>query len=252
VCQDHHSVFCKMMRKRRASSAIVRRRRKKIRATNRIRPSDWSLKGNNPERIVTFRGYGFPDTLRTNLAFSQSFVLTPTALNPQQVQRFNLTSLYDPLYETGGFQPYWFDQLAAVYSRYKVLGAKITASFNYNSVTAGGVGPTLVGIQCKDNADATISSTDAGTLMSTSNTNFSILSANYDTKTVTATYSPSQAYGDVVTESLTASTSSNPGRNWLAHVFIQPQGTLLTTVVNVFVTVEYFAEFTQQVQNAGS
>jgi len=231
---------------------VTRRRGKKIRATNRIRSSDWALKGNNPERIVTFRGYGFPDTLRTNLAFSQAFVLTPTALAPQQVQRFSLSSLYDPLYETGGFQPYWFDQLAAVYSRYKVLGAKISATFGYTSITAGGVGPTLVGVQCKDSADTTISSSDAGTLMSTSNTNFAVLSTNYDTKTVTCTYSPKQAYGEVLTDALTASTTSNPGRMWLAHVFIQPQGTVLTTPVHCFITVEYHAEFTQQIQNAGS
>jgi len=237
----------KRMRK---SGSIVRRKR--TRRPRKPTNTDWSLSGNNPARIVTFRGYGFPDTLRTNLSFSQSFILTPTALSPQQVQRFNCTSLYDPLYETGGFQPYWFDQLSAVYSRYKVLGAKITAKFCYSNQTTGGVGPTLVGIQMKDAFDSTISSTDAGTLMATTNTNWAVLSTNYDEKTVAGTYSPKQAYGDVLTDALTSGFSANPARNYLAHVFINPQGTALTNPVNVFVTIEYFAEFTQMNPNAGS
>lgn len=240
------------------SRSISRNKRKRaplrrsLRKKKRIGASDWLVRGNNPARAMAFRGYGFPDSLTTNLSYSQSFLLTPSAVNIMPTHRFRLNSVYDPDYETGGLQPYWFDQLAAVYGRYKVVGAKITAKFCYTSQATSpvGVGPTIVGIQTSDSTAT--STTDGGTIMSTSNTNWGILSTNYDTVTTVATYSPKQAFGDEITDAITADTGGNPTRNWLAHVFITPQGVLATNAVNVFVTIEYRVKFTQQTQNAGS
>lgn len=224
--------------------------RKKARTRSRLRAGDWALAGNNPARHISFSGYGFPDSLTTNLAYSESIVLTPTAVSPQQVQRYSMNGMYDPLYETGGLQPYWWDQLVAVYSRYQVMGARITVKFAYGNQTAANIGPTIVGIQTTESTS--ISTTDAGVLMSTSNTSYDVLTTNYDTKTVTATYSPKQAYGGLITDALTAATSGNPSRNWLAHVFINTQGSVLTTPVNVIVKLEFRVKFTNQTQNAGS
>lgn len=216
-----------------------------------VRRSNFNVRGMNPSRSLTVKGYGFPDSLKTNLAYSESFILSPTAVNPTQAKGWRLTSLYDPELSVGGGQPYWFDQLAAVYSRYRVLGAKITATFAYESIGAtAGVGPTICGIQCAE--ASSLSSVDAGVLMTTSNTCTDMLSVQSDKVVCVATYSPKQAYGDVLVDALTAATTSDPSRNWNAFTFISPQGTNMVQTVNVTVLIEYFAEFTQQIQNAGS
>ena len=212
-----------------------------------------SVQTSNPKNAVVFGGYGFPDKLTTNLKYSQSFILTPTAVSPMQKQRFSMTSLYDPLYETGGGQPYWYDQLAAVYNRYKVTGAKITAKFCYTSTSTASVGPTLVGIGGQDkDQSTTLVSNDAGVLMSMSNVNWGILSTNFDTVTVTNTYSPTQAYGLNVMDDLQSANNGSPAKQWLEHVFINPQGAETTAPVNVFVVIEYRCEWFDLLNNSGS
>lgn len=44
-------------------------------------------------------------------------------------QRYTLNGAYDPLSTAGGHQPMFWDQYAAVYDRYRVHAAKITATF---------------------------------------------------------------------------------------------------------------------------
>ncbi len=49
------------------------------------------------------------------------------------------TSLYDPRGSVGGHQPLYFDQLSAIYGRYRVLGV----DYNVSVSTAGPAGGTL-------------------------------------------------------------------------------------------------------------
>lgn len=215
-----------------------------------VRKSNFSTRGNNPGRLTQFRGYGFPDTLRTNLVYSQSISLVPSAVSPCPSYGFRLTSLYDPDYTGVGGQPYWFDQLMAVYGRFKVLGAKMTVVFSYSNEIIAGVGPALVGVACGE--QSSLNSTDAGVLRMTNNSASDILTTQSEPKTVTVTYSPRQAFGGELTDALTGTATSNPSRNWQAFVFATPQGVDVTKPMNAFVTIEYFAEFTQQSTNAGS
>lgn len=86
----------------------------------------------------------------------------------------------------------------------------------------------------------------------TNNVSSNILTTSSEPKTVVATYSPKQAFGGELYDALSADKGSNPGRNWSAFVFANPQGVDVTKSINCFVTIEYFCEFTQQYQNAGS
>lgn len=69
-----------------------------------------------------------PQRYLCKLKYSQTFNLT--ALN--SVQQFNLNSLYDPDRTGVGHQPNSFDQLAALYNRYRVINSSyvinVTAS----------------------------------------------------------------------------------------------------------------------------
>lgn len=235
-------------RKRKALMVPNKRRIKKNKRS--IKFTDRAKQGNNPANLVTFRGFGFPDTLRTNLIYSDSIVLTPSVGTPTPSYAYRLTSLFDPDLTGIGGQPYWFDQLSAVYGRYQVLGAKITAIFSYSNAIASGIGPTIVGIETGE--ISSLSSTSAAVLRMSGNVTSNVLTTQSEPKEVVATYSPRQSYGNQLTDALTAGVTGNPSRNWNAVVFASPQGTDVTTPINCMVTIEYFAEFTQQSQNAGS
>ena len=58
-----------------------------------------------------------------------------------------MNSLFDPDQTGTGHQPYYFDQFAALYNRYTVLGSKLTAEFSLLPsaiATAQPSGPAVV------------------------------------------------------------------------------------------------------------
>lgn len=217
---------------------------------SRIAETNFALSGNNPARHIKFSGYGFPDSLTTNLIYSDSIILQPSVGTPCPSYTYRLNSVYDPDLTGIGGQPYWFDQLTAIYGRYMVMGAKIQVTYAYDNETAVGVGPTICGIECGD--QSSLSSTNGAVLRMTGNVASDILTTQSEPKTVVGTYSPKQAYGSTLLDGIEAATSANPGRTWNAVVFAAPQGVDLTRPINAFVTIEYRVKFTQQIQNAGS
>jgi hypothetical protein len=81
-------------------------------------------------------GTGFPDSLRTSLQYTDSIVISAVSFQTMYVFRAN--SLYDPDLTAIGHQPAYFDTYASVYSKYKVLGAKISLTLTNNtSITTG-------------------------------------------------------------------------------------------------------------------
>lgn len=239
----------RMFVKSRKTGKDVRRSTRISRAITSSTKS-FAIKGNNPKNVLVHRGVGFPDSFKTTVVYSDSIILTPSGGTPAPSKGYRLTSLYDPDVSLGGGQPYWFDQLMGIYGRFKVLGAKMTCIFAYTNVIAADVGPTVVGIETGE--ISSLSSTNAAVLRMTSNVSSDLLTTQSEPKTVVATYSPSQYFGDVLTDALTGSASADPSRNCQAWVFASPQGVNITQPINVLITIEYFTEFTQQIQNAGS
>jgi len=223
---------------------------KTLKALREIKKYDGSSRGTNPQNVLVHRGYGFPDALITNIQYCETVSLVPTVGAPCPSYGFRLTSLFDPDFSGIGTQPYFFDQLAAVYDRYKVLGAKISVTFGYESQTAAGVGPTIVGIQCGE--IGALSVTSGNVLRMTANVNSDLLTTQSDTKTVVATYSPRLAYGDTIQDGLTARINANPTQNWNAFVFAAPQGTDFTKPITAVVTIEYNVMMQNLKPNTGS
>lgn len=62
----------------------------------------------------------------------------------------SMNDIFDPEFAVGGHQPMGFDQMAAMYNRYLVLGSKITVSFYDNASTHNT--PVLVGACMSDAA----------------------------------------------------------------------------------------------------
>jgi len=79
---------------------------------------------------------GLPDRLFVKLRYREQLSYTQTSGTVSAgVYRGN--SLYDPRFDTGGGQPYLFDQWAALYQTYRVLGSKVRLLDSLNQGTGG-------------------------------------------------------------------------------------------------------------------
>lgn len=198
------------------------------------------IRGTNPSNLVRVKGIGLPDRLNTNLVYSDSLSLDPSAGTPTPFAAFRLSSVFDPDNALGGGQPTYHDQLAAMYKFYIVKGAKITCQFGYANQTTAGVGPAIVGVQCSD--VATLPTTDSGALMSAPNTSYAMLTPGGDAQKVVGTYSAKNTFPYDMAD-LTALTSANPAINWFAKVFASPIGTDVEQPISVTLIIEYNVEY---------
>lgn len=82
-----------------------------------------------PKQMPIGNTYTFKTRYYDLISIDPSSYQTPTAYV------FSLTSLYDPDVTGTGHQPIGFDQLMPLYSRYTVVGAKATVTWNNSSGT---------------------------------------------------------------------------------------------------------------------
>jgi len=82
-----------------------------------------------PLTIYRAPGVGVPDEFYTHLVYTTT--LAPSAASVAVVQL--QSSLFDPDPALGGSQPTFFDQLAALYGRYQVLGMSAMVEFTQQS-----------------------------------------------------------------------------------------------------------------------
>lgn len=88
------------------------------------------------------KGIGPPPKMYVKLRFNREILFSLAAGTPIDYL-FRLNSLYDPDRTGLGAQPHFFDQLAALYSRYRVYGAKVTFTCNCASSTSNMYYPTV-------------------------------------------------------------------------------------------------------------
>jgi len=69
---------------------------------------------------------GMPNSTRGKLTYADVIHIAPASATGQYTFRGN--SVFDPDYTSTGHQPYYRDQLAAIYGRYRVYGSKISIS----------------------------------------------------------------------------------------------------------------------------
>ena len=77
------------------------------------------------------------DRLTTNLVYTDSIILDPSAGTPCPNKTYTLNGCFDPDFSLGGTQPTYWDQLSLIYSRYKVKGSKMTAIFSRSTTVLG-------------------------------------------------------------------------------------------------------------------
>ncbi len=201
---------------------------------------------------------GFPSRKLVKLKYVDSNVtLDPTNIGIAGAAQYvyRMGSLFDPDYTGVGHQPMCYDQWSAIYRRYTVLGAKITAQFVPNDTS--NVQPGIFGIIVSRNLGplAEYSSID-NLLESKFNGSYTRITSlgqpaggsRRTYPTVTRKYSAKKLFGvnDVMdNHNLGALTSTSPENHAYASVFFANYGSEDPGEYGVIVTIEYIAMFTE-------
>lgn len=214
-------------------------------------------KGNNNGKKSKNRGYGLPNNgytglnrprfsfldphMYVTLKYSQNITLTNlTTVASNQV--FRLNSIFDPDFTGGGHQPYGFDQLAALYNRYRVLKT-------HWKVQWGGANNTIPVLVTPTNGALPVAITTGATFEAASEVPFAsvrMLSSGGPTIICSGTM-PLNVLGGVsvrefvADDRFEATTSANPAEVVLLNVAsFNPNA--VTSVVYFVITLEYYVD----------
>jgi len=145
--------------------------------------------------------------------------------------------LYDPDITNVGHQPMYFDQFAALYNHYVVIGSKCTVKFVPSSVTSA---PCYVGLMLNDDtvtatADITAvmenSQGKAVKLIAAGQSNQSVISKSFSAKKI---FGP----GLMANTELQGTPASNPAEQTYYDIVVQATSTN-TVLMVCMITVEY-------------
>jgi len=195
---------------------------------------------------------GFPDRLRTNLVYGDVLTLTSTA-GARAVNTFRLNSLFDPDYTQTGHQPQWYDQYTAIYGQYRVLGAKIRATFvpQVNATGETLTGPLMVGVTTSN--DSTFTATQFSNLIEDGNSNNGIVvckTGGNNMRTINNTFSIERDIAVGSYDDATASlTNTSPIYQFFAHVWMVPMSSLTgTQYCSVQIEIDFRVEFSRRIE----
>lgn len=183
--------------------------------------------------------FGFPNSIVTKLRYADFFTLT-AASGVVSSQIFRANSVFDPDFTGTGHQPMYFDQWAAIYDQYVVLGAKITAEFTSTSSTLS----QIVGIVGDD--DATISGVLTN-LLEQNNGYSAVQHAGTGAKTITATFAPMEMFGVDAKDDGSSQTpvTTNPSEEWYWKCYSIFSDGLSATTTFLKVEIEYTVKFSE-------
>lgn len=91
-----------------------------------------------------FRNSLLPTRYLGKMSYVDTIVLDPT-LSGSASTLYRANDLNDPFFATGGHQPLGFDQMMALYSKFHVIGSKITARFAASDSTSN-LSTAIVGV----------------------------------------------------------------------------------------------------------
>jgi len=174
---------------------------------------------------------GFPQQMKVRLKYVDEYVMTSTS-GGTATQTFRMNSCFDPDYTGVGHQPYGFDQYAALFLKYTVLGSKLKCTWSpigendvtaskgpYNVVTFGDEdasvpGSILTSIEMPRSDHKVMGSKSGGQNVKTTSLTFSPardlgLDPYDDTVGAVVSASPSQTYFGVCQCNDAGSTTSN-------------------------------------------
>lgn len=195
-------------------------------------------------------GKGFPKKIMMTHRYVESFVNWGSTAGSVFKANISCNSLYDPNRYGAGHQPYYFDQLGAIYNHYTVIGSKITVKLT--PITQN-TAPTFVGIFIND--DTTTTPSDIDSLNELSGKIQKLIGyPSSDTYTLRSKWSAKKAFGkNILANTLfRGSTSASPTEEQFWTIFMQDAGATQTQSFAVQITVEYITVWSELKDIAGS
>jgi len=192
--------------------------------------------------------YGYPQNVITKLRYCDygAFANTTSAAG----YNYRANSVFDPDQTATGHQPLYFDNFAAVYNRYRVLGSIIRVKFTPQAdktgtnIAAQG-GPWIVGIN--GTTDTTNYATVGPTRMEVNDATWELLGARSggtDVVEVISTYSPDKTLGKPADDDVvSAAVSASPSQQWYWQLFVVDTTGNSTVDLEFVTAIEYTVEF---------
>jgi len=191
--------------------------------------------------------------LRTTLAFSD-YKPWSIAANSYNTNKYACNSLYDPDITGTGNQPHDFDQYAALYGRYEVMSATITAEFSMGRNLSDVIStyyPMTAGL-VMHNALGTLPSS-VYEVASLFNTKTIMVPTDGSRVVLSQKFTPSQVLGFFNKDDvLTAGVTANPSQQAEWVVYAGNTGNVATQPVGVRIMIRYYVRFFGKKENTGS
>lgn len=218
--------------------------RKKKRA---YRPRRRKVRRSRPTISKALMPTPFPMRMFTKLGYHQNTNRAPAALIDEFQYRMN--SIYDPDYTTGGHQPMFHDELAAIYDRYRVHG------FGYKITVSGSNTPIRVAVVPVNGAAAPVDIEDCSEMKYSKNTIVNAMANGYGAiRTFKGYFNIAKILGEKLTDDRDqAPMGSNPSNILLFNVMVSTlDGATNITGYNITIDFTYFVELFDRKAITGS
>lgn len=231
-------------RKRTASRALRRKGKRLLRR--------WKRRANKKQvrnRVSVPVGLGFPKRLVMTHKYCEQFSLSTAAGGAVAVYSWNCNSLYDPNSSGVGHQPMYFDQVAALYDHYVVVGSM--AIFRLQKTDSLTGAPTTVGVYINDDSTAV---TPLTSILEQSQGKHRVLTVANPNVRIVKKWSAKKAFGGSILANteLQGTPSANPTEVQCFTLFVDSSIGAQVTTVQVDVEIRYIAVWKELKDITGS
>lgn len=207
-----------------------------------------STKVNTVNRTMVRAGLGFPLKMAMTHKYFETIDMASTS-GSTVTYSFHANSLFDPNYSGSGHQPLYYDNMAAIYNHYCVIGSKITVK-----LAGASTSNTSTSFALYLNDDVTATPT-LSSLMEQSKSKYCVIPAGSNNiYSCTLKWSAKKTFGGSIlgNPSLSAATNANPLETSVFTIAGFPQNLTSTQTYNMQVMIEYIAVWTELKDVAGS
>lgn len=187
-------------------------------------------------------GRGFPKKMVMTHRYVDSKLLSTGTGGITVTANMACNGMYDPDVGIGGHQPYYFDQMSAIYDHYTVIGSKIKVTFvTQGTQTGTALSPAVCGIFVND--DSTL--TAAWPALAEHPSSVCKLSpvSGSGIAVATAKWSAKKTFGGapLSNDNLQGTSSANPTELSVYTIFVNSEAATAVTNVTVMIEIEYIA-----------
>lgn len=200
-------------------------------------------KRNYVNKAVVAIGNGFPKMTKMRQHYVETVV--PTAATVAFLTAsYRLNSLYNPRVAGGGHQPYYFDQMMAVYDHFTVIGTKVSVC-----VTNTGTAPLIFGGYIND--DSTVTPTSLVNCQEAPMSQWALIPPGNE-KCITLTWKWSakkfftkDRQGLLADINLTGTASADPGEASVLTLYYQSADLNTTTGVTFAIRMDFISIYSE-------